>query len=511
MISVWNKEEHIRDFADAAKGRNRWIGLGALLLSVILGGSYTAFGIDGPLLPLIVIACLVVTLLLWCRTDAVLYIIFAGACLFELFPSTFPDSLTERVPLFWNVNTIFQVYAHANFKAVPFSLVEILLIFAGLFSVIRAVYTKSVSVRGGPLMTPVLIYLGFVLWGWVNGLATGGDFKLSLQEVRAQFYFCTAYFMAVNLIRSQKQILTLWWMAAVCISIKGALYTFRRYVTIAGQPLPDQGVGSHEEAYLFVIFMLLLIVMSFSKDPAFRTLKTYLLLNTPVVLLGYLATNRRAGTAAMLIATPLMLVAAFRAFPRYRRTIAIIGIAAGILGPLYYGAFKNSESAIAQPARALRSNFQPDERDASSNAYRDAENQNQMATIRLSPLQGYGYGKRMLHAVPIADISNTYEWWDLLPHNQILWVWMRTGTVGFVAFWTMMCAMIIHCCHIARDEDTSSIGRTHAVFSLAILISLLIFGLLDLQLSNFRSMLIAGFWIGCLAVCGEHGERRQAK
>ena len=28
-----------------------------------------------------------------------------------------------------------------------------------------------------------------------------------------------------------------------------------------------------------------------------------------------------------------------------------------------------------------------------------------MATIKSAPLQGYGYGKPYLHAVPIADIS----------------------------------------------------------------------------------------------------------
>ncbi|MBC8135427.1 MAG: O-antigen ligase family protein [Fibrella sp.] len=489
----------IATFTNSKKARERGLLVGSILLSLALGAAYTAFQLDSPLLPVVLILSLAIPVVLWGSARSVLYIVFAATCLFELFPSGYADSLTERVPFFWNVNTIFQIYAHANFKAIPFNLVEVILITAGVCSLIRAVFTKTFSLRGGPLLIPVSLYLFFVVWGWINGMATGGDFKLSLQEVRAQIYFAAAYFMAVHLVRNPKEVGTLWWVMAICVSLKGALYTYRRYVTIGGLPLPDQGVGSHEEAFFFGAYVLLLIVLSLASDPAYRSLCTYLWLNLPIIILGNLATNRRAGTAALLIALPMMLFAAYKAFPRCRRAIAAIGLAGVLIGPLYYNVFKNSESAIAQPARAIRSNFEPDARDASSNIYRDAENANQMATIRLAPVQGYGYGKRMLHVVAIADISDTYEWWDLLPHNQILWVWMRVGTVGFVAFWIMVCSTIILCCHAARDEGIVLSVRTHAVFCLATFVALLIFGLYDLQLSNFRSMLFTGIWVGSLA------------
>ncbi|MBC7806701.1 MAG: O-antigen ligase family protein [Akkermansiaceae bacterium] len=491
--------DHVAAFVGSAKSRERGILTGSILLTLALGAAYTAFQLDSPLLPVILIISLMIPVVLWCSARAVLYVVFAGTCLFELFPSGYADSLTERIPLFWNVNTIFQIYAHVNFKAIPFNLVEVIMIIATVCSLIRAVFTKTFSLRGGALLVPVSLYLFFVVWGWINGLATGGDFKLSLQEVRAQFYFGAAYFMAVHLVQEAKQIGTLWWIMAICVSFKGLLYTYRRYVTIGGLPLPDQGVGSHEEAFLFAAFVLILIVLSLASDPQYRALRTYLWLNLPIVILGYLATNRRAGTAALVIALPMMLFAAFRAFPHRRRAIAAVGLAGAILGPIYYNVFKNSEAAIAQPARAIRSNFEPDARDASSNIYRDAENANQMATIRLAPVQGYGYGKRMLHAVQIADISGTYEWWDLLPHNQILWVWMRVGTVGFVTFWVMFCSAIILCCHAARDEDAPAIVRCHAVFCLATLVALLMFGLYDMALSNFRAMLFAAIWLGALS------------
>ncbi len=490
---------NIATLAGDVKRRERAFLVGAALLTVVLGAAYTAFGLDSALLPVIVILMLLIPMVLWSSTTAILYISLAGACLFELFPSSYADSLTERVPLFWNVNTIFQIYAHVDFKAVPLNLLEVILLIAGVCSLMRAVFTKSARLRGGVLLIPVLLYLFFVIWGWINGMATGGDFKLSLQETRAQFYFIAAYFIALHLVREPKQIVALYWTTALCVSLKGLLYTYRRYVTIGGQPLPDQGVGSHEEAFFFCVFSLLLLVLSLANDPVYRSLRVFLWLNLPLVIAGNLATNRRAGTAALVIAVPMLLLAAYRAFPKCRRGIVAFSLATACITPVYYAAFKNSDAAIAQPARAIKSNFEPDARDASSDAYRDAENANQMATIRLAPVQGYGYGKRMLHAVPIADISESYEWWDLLPHNQILWVWMRVGTVGFVTFWVLMCAAIILCCHAARSEDVQAVVRTHGVFCLAVLIALLVFGLYDLQLSNFRSMLFVAIWIGSLA------------
>ncbi|MBC8140131.1 MAG: O-antigen ligase family protein [Armatimonadetes bacterium] len=490
---------NIATLAGDTKRRERTFLVGSAALTVLLGAAYTAFGLDSALLPAILILLLLIPMVLWYSTKAVLHIVFASVCLFELFPSEYADSLTERVPFFWNVNTIFQVYAHVDFKAIPLNLAEVVLIVAGAFSLVRATFTKSLRLRGGILLVPVLLYLFFVLWGWMNGMATGGDFKLSLQEVRAQFYFVVGYFVALHLTREPKQLMVLYWVMALCVSLKGLLYTYRRYVTLGGQPLPDQGVGSHEEAFFFCAFGILLFVLSLANDPSYRPLRTFLWLNLPLIVAGNLATNRRAGTAALLIALPMLLLAAYRAFPHCRRGIAAFGLAIACFGPLYYGAFKNSEAAIAQPARAIRSNFEPDARDASSNIYRDAENANQMATIRLAPVQGYGYGKRMLHVVPIADISDTYEWWDLLPHNQILWVWMRVGTVGFVAFWVMVCAAIILCCRAARSEDVPVLIRTHGVFCLGVLVALLVFGLYDMQLSNYRSMLFAGIWLGSLA------------
>ena len=329
------------------------------------------------------------------------------------------------------------------------------------------------------------------------GLGTGGDFKIALQEIRPQVYIGLVYLMAVNLVTDRRQIEHFLWMTAICLAIKGALYTFRQYVTLQGLPLPDQGVGSHEEAFLFDGFFLLLMTLLLSGTHP--KLQRFMLMTLPLVALGYLSTNRRAGTAALAVLMPVFFLAAYQALPQRRRLVVGVGIAFTIaFRPVLSGDSKTASGSFALPARSIKSQFQPDARDASSNAYRDAENEDQYATIKSAPL-GYGYGKHFIHAVPIADISNFYAWWDLIPHNQILWVWMRTGFEGFVAFWVMISACVIYCGQIFRDKTIALDLRMLGLFTIMIIGCLLIFGLLDLQLSNPRDVVFCTFWIGVVA------------
>jgi hypothetical protein len=149
-----------------------------MVLTLVLGLAYTAFGKDGPL-----VTDRGATLYRLCRRSsgtrsrAVLYIVFAAACLFELFPSDSPDSLTERVPFFWNINTIFQIYMNANVKAVPLNLLELILLLAGGFSLWRAVFTKSVSLRGGAADVPRPSVRGICRFRLDERLGERRDFK----------------------------------------------------------------------------------------------------------------------------------------------------------------------------------------------------------------------------------------------------------------------------------------------------------------------------------------------
>ncbi|MCC2667872.1 MAG: hypothetical protein K0Q72_343, partial [Armatimonadetes bacterium] len=349
-------------FARKSLLRSRGLAGWGVLAAVVLGAAY---GI-APIIPFVLIAGLVIPVLFWCYPRACLYTIFGAACMVEAYPLSQPDSLTDRLPIFWNVNTIAQVYAHVDFHGIPLNLMEIMLLTAGFFSVVQAIYLRRFSVRVGALAGPILFYTSFVLMGWVNGLATGGESNFALLEIRPPLYFTFAYLMAANFAQDEKCRQTMLRLVVICIGIKGILYTYRLYTVMHGT-IPDQGVGSHEEVFFFNAFLMLQLLLGLTGAlPKMRLWMGVLL--WPVVT-GQLACNRRAAVAALLIALPVLLILAFAALPHRRRMIGTIAAVIGVLFSVYYPLYRNKTGMWAQPAQAIKSSFEPDARDASSDAY----------------------------------------------------------------------------------------------------------------------------------------------
>jgi hypothetical protein len=108
-----------------------------------------------------------------------------------------------------------------------------------------------------------------------------------------------------------------------------------------------------------------------------------------------------------------------------------------VLGLGYMLLFWNSTSTIGLPAQAIKSvvsQGQANAADYSSNLYRMIENVNLHFTIRQVPFTGVGFGKQFYVIIPMADIS-FFTWWQYLPHNSILWLWLKMGVFGFI--WTL--------------------------------------------------------------------------
>ena len=76
---------------------------------------------------------------------------------------------------------------------------------------------------------------------------------------------------------------------------------------------------------------------------------------------------------------------------------------------------------------------------------------------------------------------------------------MRVGTFGFLAFWMMVSAILINAARTVRNESVNMEVKSLAIGGMLIIGSLMIFGLLDLQFSNFRDMLFTGLWSGIIA------------
>jgi O-antigen ligase len=118
-----------------------------------------------------------------------------------------------------------------------------------------------------------------------------------------------------------------------------------------------------------------------------------------------------------------------------KRLMVYLIVAAAICAGAYLGVFWNRSGGIAEPAQAVKSVIEPDQRDYASNLYRDQENENLRYTIGFSPIIGIGFGRPFAVINQMVDLTNIWSLQHYMPHNNILWLWMRMGIVGFVIFW----------------------------------------------------------------------------
>jgi hypothetical protein len=435
----------------------------------------------------------------WQYPQSTYYVMLTGACVVETYAINLKDSVTDQIPLFWDINTAVQVYFRLNnFHGIALSFFEIYMLVAALSWVLHGVIDHTLKLDLGTLILPISLYIVCVIGGLLNGFATGGVFNIELFEVRAQFYFLFAYLMAVNATKDVKaQLGVLLWTSALAIGFKGLLCSYRFIVTFKGSTIPEIGIGAHEESFFFDCFIFQFLVLKMTSIlPKLRRVMLYLM---PFVILANLANQRRAATAALVLALIVMLVLGAVALPKRRRAIGIAALfIAGVLA-IYLPVFWNGTGTIAQPARAIKSQFSPDPRDASSNAYRDAENSNLMYTMRSSPILGYGFGKPIREDVKMVDLTSVDPLIHYMTHDQILWVWMRLGTIGFYAFWVMICGIIMHSCRLLRHPNATIEAKTAALICIVIIVMEMVFALLDLQLTNMRNMLYCGLWVGTLS------------
>ena len=227
------------------------------------------------------------------------------------------------------------------------------------------------------------------------------------------------------------------------------------------------------------------------------TLLFLLPLLIPPVLLTYLAAERRAALVALLVGLALM---AFMLYLHRRRAFWIVMPIVAVVGVVYLAAFWNSSGALGLPARAVKSVIAPkqvDPRDESSNQYRVLENINVLYTIQQSPLTGIGFGQKFKIIVPMPDIS-FFEWWQYLSHNSVLWIWMKTGLFGFLAFLFMVgwsVSVGVNIVQSLPDGDLSAFALTATLF----VVMHFVFAYVDISWDS-RSMLILGSMLGLLSV-----------
>ena len=413
---------------------------------------------------------------------AVLKVVVVAVILFE--------SMTADPPL--RIGT----YFHKGLESwsglpVPLSLLEILL-FIGVVAALASAVTERLQARLG---WPMAIFSVFVVLGLVRGALGGGDMYIAMWESRYLFYVPAAFLIARLCLRSVEHVTALLGAGLVAAGVFAVEGVYRKLGLINTGLLgvvPEQ-YFEHDD----VIFLATFLIFAFSMF-VFRVqgrLRVLSLLAAPPLFYTLLASNRRSGIVVLLIG---VLVVALTLFVINRRAFfagALPGLAALAL---FLALTWNATGMAGQPARAIRSLYEPDARDAASNVYRLIETYDISATIHEEPIQGVGFGREFRMVIQLPDLS-WWPFWRYETHNNVLWIWLKTGVYGYIAFWTLIGTAMSYAAFSAKRLQDPRL-RSAALFSLVALVGVVVYGWVDLAFVSGRTTVLLGTVLGLVAV-----------
>jgi hypothetical protein len=346
-----------------------------------------------------------------------------------LFFSLVGDSiLLPWYPSFKNFSSRESIFFLSD--SLIFSPLELCLLITLVSWLIRAIVTRQYSIKLGELFWPAAVFIIFILFGMLYGVARGGNLTIALWEARPIFYLFLMLVMVTNLIVQREHVNTLMWSIVSALVIEGmiGIYVF---IFVFRQDLSSiNSLTEHSAAiHMNTVFVLIVAAWLYKASVAKRFLLPLLV---SFMALTYLLAQRRAAFVSLGLAFGLILILLFF---ENRRLFWQICIPMTFLGLVYFVIFWNSSSALALPVQAVKSVIAPSQastEDQLSNIYRVLENLNTSFTIHAAPLTGVGFGNRFYIIVPMPDISN-FSWWEYITHNSILWIWMKAGVFGFGA------------------------------------------------------------------------------
>ncbi|HEY8785687.1 MAG TPA: O-antigen ligase family protein [Candidatus Limnocylindria bacterium] len=428
-----------------------------------------------------------IALLVWPRSG--LYTLFAAALLFEEWGIAGLNPITAQTHFFQNVS---------GYSAIPlrFSLADILAILALLAWGLRRVVGANPPARMGPVGWPVYAYGALFAVGLVTGIVRGGawDMSAALAELRGPLFLCITYFLTVNLVRDRDQV-QIFMRLLVILTVVKAVEGLFNYVEMINGPVWLEAVTAHEDVVFFDLAVVLAIGAFIL---GLRGRLAYVLYATlPVIGAVELLTQRRVAFIAL--AGGIAAIGALLAYVEPRRTAILFGAASAAL--FLYGIIAwDQQGLLAQPIRAVRSAFDPtslNARDLSSNWWRELENTNIAYTLKQLPLTGVGLGQQYFFLREPPELTN-FIYWRYMTHDAVLWVWLKAGILGFLAFWTWVAGSAIAGARLFRALPTPDLKLIAAVPVVLVVIQV-IFSSVDLGLTYSRNMIVLGVALGLTA------------
>jgi O-Antigen ligase len=294
----------------------------------------------------------------------------------------------------------------------------------------RSLEDRSWRFVRGRLLWPIVIFTGFVLAGYVRGIGAGGDKRIAVFEGRALFYVLIVYVLVTNLLTTRRQYVRLVMTAFVGVAIQ-SIFSLEYYRGLPPQRRASLETLSEHSATIpmAALFVLFACAVMFKCSRWMRW--TTFVLGIPVMW-AFLLSQRRAAMVALFVGLFIVIAVMFQ---RRRRAFWFVAPTFAILATGFVIATWHAQGALGLPSQAVKTVLFPgqlSEADTSSDLYRQIESHDLYFTIQADRVFGMGFGRPFLQPIPLPDIS-FFEFWQYIPHNSVLWIWIKMGFLGFVA------------------------------------------------------------------------------
>ncbi len=432
---------------------------------------------------------IVATLTLF-RVEWGFYLFIGFVLVFDQFTIPDFDPITLKVSYFLNLKEIPYLPTVSAAVVNPLEL-HLLFILVVWFCVIC--FRKNAHLNRVPVWGAMVAFFVGIIASVVYGLQKGGNFLPALWEVRALFYFGAMYALVPQIVQTEKDLRILLWVCIFAITFK-ALQAIVRFIHLG---LSFRGIATltnHEDpVFMFTLIVLLLALVLFEAKTGQRL--ALILLLFPL-LMGFFAGQRRAAYAAIVPT----LTAFFVLLPSQQRWALVKGAFPFLIFMgLYVGIFWNSESKLASPVKLIKTALSNDKEEAGdryySNLYREQEKFDLAATVKTAPVIGIGFGNKYLQPIKLVPIAFPLR--DYIPHDEVLWLIVKTGAVGYFLFWFFLDCFA---CHGASVFIRLKNPYLKAICALAVVaaVNQIIVSYYDLQLTYYRNMVYLGTLMGLI-------------
>ncbi len=467
--------------------------LAAFLIIIVFSllACFVFIATDGNLLAAIgLITVISILLITFYRVDWGFYTFISMVLLFDQFHIPEANPITYQVDYFKNLKQIPYVphFSAGVMNPVELQLILMLMAWFVAISVRKQTKIQHVTIWGLALIMFITLIISFL-----HGLSTGGIFLPALWELRALFYFGFLYFFVPQIIQTKEQLINLMWVFIIFITVK-ALQGVGRFVLFGFSFNGLETLTNHEDPVfitLLIIFLLSLILFGGN----IKQRNTLLILFAPLVL-GFFAGQRRAAYGGLFIS----FIAFIILLQSHERLILLKAISPFLILIIIYSAiFWNSESKFAEPVKLIKSGISSNKSTEGerylSNLYRKFEKYDLAVTSRSSLLLGLGFGKKYKMPIPLANIPFPLR--DYIPHDEILWLFVKTGTIGFFIFFFFLDSLIIQGSTLCTKLNDPYLKSICVVIVVAI-INQVVISYYDLQLTYYRNMIVLGTLCGLL-------------